>query len=115
MSTEIRVAGAQMPVTTEIESNVETICRAIDFAASEKAEILLTPEGSLSGYTSEFDAGAAREGLERVTAKAREAGVGLALGTCFADPEDGKRYNQIRFYGLGGECLGFHSKTLLCG
>ncbi len=115
MPTEIRIAGAQIPVTREIETNVETICRAIEFAAGEKADILLTPEGSLSGYTNEFDPDAARAGLERVTSDAKGAGVGLALGTCFLEPDDGKCYNQIRFYEPDGEYLGFHSKTLLCG
>ena len=48
---EIRVSGAQISVTQDIESNIKAIDRAIDYAISQKAEILLTPEGSLSGYT----------------------------------------------------------------
>jgi len=112
---QIRVAGAQLPVTRNIEANVAQITRAIEYAADEKADILLTPEGSLSGYTHEFDASAVREALARVIAIAREAGVGLALGTCFVEPDDGKCYNQIRFYTPEGLYLGFHSKTLTCG
>lgn len=111
---EIRVAGAQIPVTSDIESNVKAIARAVAFAAHERADVLLTPEGSLSGYTPAFDAQAVRDALEHVTALAQEAGVGLALGTCAAEP-DGTRYNQLRFYLPDGAYLGFHSKTLTCG
>ena len=112
---EIRVSGAQIPVAADIKSNVKTIERAMDYASSEDADILLTPEGSLSGYTPKFDRQAAEEALNYVTQKAREAKLGLALGTCFVEPQDQKCYNQIRFYKPDGEYLGFHSKTLTCG
>ncbi|MDQ1318223.1 MAG: Carbon-nitrogen hydrolase family protein [Candidatus Poribacteria bacterium] len=111
---EIRVSGAQIPVIEDIDSNVKTIERAIDYAISEKADILLTPEGSLSGYTHEFDVKATIEALDYVTKKARGSKLGLALGTCFLE-QDEKCYNQIRFYKPDGEYLGFHSKTLTCG
>lgn len=111
----IRVAGAQLAVTKDIESNVAAISRAIDFAAKEKADILLTPEGSLSGYTHQFDRQAVEDALRRVTEKARRAKLGLALGTCFVEAADRKCYNQIRFYARDGAYLGFHSKTLRCG
>jgi predicted amidohydrolase len=111
---EIRISGAQIPVIEDINTNVKTIERAIDYAISEKADILLTPEGSLSGYTQRFDIKATTEALEYVTQKARESKLGLALGTCFVEPDE-KCYNQIRFYKSDGEYLGFHSKTLTCG
>ncbi|UCD29446.1 MAG: carbon-nitrogen hydrolase family protein [Planctomycetota bacterium] len=113
--TQIRVAGAQIPVTKNIEANVATIERAIDFAVNQKADILLTPEGSLSGYTHKFDNKAVEDALRRVTAKARQADLGLALGTCFVEPSDKKCYNQIRFYEPNGTFGGFHNKTLTCG
>ena len=113
--TRLRVAGAQIPVTDDIMDNVAAICRAIDFAKREDAHILLTPEGSLSGYTHEFDPASVVRALHRVTDLAREAGVGLALGTCFLEPNDNRCYNQIRFYERDGRYLGFHSKTLTCG
>ncbi len=111
----IRVSGGQIPVSRDIETNVSNIKRAIDYAISESADILLTPEGSLSGYTHEFDTQAVHDALDYVTQKAREANLGLALGTCFVEPQDQKCYNQVRFYKPGGEYLGFHSKTLTCG
>ncbi len=111
----LRVAVAQIAVVNDINANIETIFRAIDRAHSEKADILLTPEGSLSGYTHTFNQAAVEAGLKKLVAKARAAHLALALGTCFTEPDDGKCYNQIRFYDAQGTFLGFHSKTLRCG
>ncbi len=112
---QLRVSGAQIPVTGDIEANVQAILRGLDFAAAEKADVLLTPEGSLSGYTHEFDVQAVSAALDEVSARARECGLGLALGTCFVEGGDARCYNQIRFYDRDGEFRGFHSKTLTCG
>jgi predicted amidohydrolase len=112
---DIRVAGAQIPVTKDIAANEREILRAIEFARAEKADILLTPEGSLSGYHHVFDQKAVNAALERVRAAARSAKLGLALGTCFIEPDDGKCYNELRFYGKDGGYMGFHSKQLRCG
>jgi predicted amidohydrolase len=111
---QLRVAGAQMAVTADIAANTATILRAIEYARARGAEILLTPEGSLSGYTPHFDAPTVRTALQEVTDRAREAHVGLALGTCYVE-DDGLCYNQVRFYERDGTYLGFHSKTLRCG
>ena len=111
----LQVAGAQIPVTDSIEATAETILRAIDHAASEQADVLLTPEGSLSGYRAEFDGDELAAALETVLARATSAKLALALGTCFVEPDDGRCYNQIRFYDGGGKLVGFHTKTLLCG
>lgn len=111
----LRVAAAQVPVAQDIAKNVETICRAIDHAVAEGADILLTPEGSLSGYTPGFDREKLNRALETVIARARAGDLALALGTCFVEPADGRCYNQIRFYDQKGEFLGFHPKTLTCG
>ena len=110
----IRVASAQIPVTRDIAINAETIHRALDTAISEGADILLTPEGSLSGYTPDFDQAEVEQRLAQIVERAAAADVALALGTCFTEPDDEECYNQIRFYNQNGEFLGFHSKTLLC-
>jgi predicted amidohydrolase len=110
---KLRVAGLQMPVSNDIRRNADRICAAIRRAARARAEILLTPEGSLSGYRPDFEVREAADALARVTALARQLRVGLALGTCFVEP-DRKCYNQLRFYRPSGEFLGFHTKTLLC-
>ncbi len=111
---KIRVAGAQMRVSRDVQQNVAALCEAIQTASSADADILLTPEGSLSGYTHDFDPHAVADGLRQVTLVAREQGVGLALGTCFVE-SNGKCYNQLRFYRPDGAYLGFHSKMLRCG
>lgn len=110
----LRVAGAQIPVTRNVSKNLEALERSVRYAAAEKADILLTPEGSLSGYFPEFDAGRTAAVLERITAAARQSGVALALGTCYQEPADGRRYDELRFYTREGHYLGFHAKVLLC-
>lgn len=111
----LRVATAQIPVTESILENSATIHRALDVAIKEDADILLTPEGSLSGYTSKFNQEEVDKALKTIVANASKAGIALALGTCYTEPDDKKCYNQLRFYDSAGKFLGFHSKTLLCG
>jgi predicted amidohydrolase len=111
---KIRVAGAQIPVVRNIEQNLAAISRAIDYAIVEKAEVLVTPEGSLSGYTHEFDAVAVDRALAEIIRKARAGHLALALGTCFEEPGDRQRYDEVRLYDSGGAYLGFHAKILLC-
>jgi predicted amidohydrolase len=110
----IRIAGVKSLVTNDIYVNVEGLKKAIDYAENEKADILLTPEGSLSGYKSDFDQMELSKALEEIVNYASSAKVGLALGTCFYEG-DNKCYNQIRFYDKKGKFLGFHSKILRCG
>lgn len=112
--TLMRVAGFQMRVTGEVADNTEAILGAVARAADEGARVLLTPEGSLSGYTPDFDPQTVTAALETVTAAAASRSVGLALGTCFIEA-DGLCYNQVRFYEPDGTYRGFHAKTLRCG
>jgi predicted amidohydrolase len=114
MTDTLKVSGLQMNVTKDVAQNTVTIKKAITNAAEAGADILLTPEGSLSGYTSSFDRQTVKDALAEVTAFAKEKKLGLALGTCFEE-EDGKCYNEIRFYDKAGEFLGFHGKILRCG
>jgi predicted amidohydrolase len=111
----LRVATAQLPVTKDITANAAAIHRALDVAIKENADILLTPEGSLSGYTPEFDQSEVDKQLAKILDRARTAGIALALGTCFVEPDDNQVYNEIRFYDAQGTLQGFHTKTLLCG
>ena len=83
----IRVAGAQMAVPRDVRHNAAAILEAIDQAAAAGADILVTPEGPLSGYTHRFVRRAVRDALRDVTRAARESGVGLALGTCLIEPD----------------------------
>jgi len=110
----LRVAGLQIAVTPNIERNVRAIEGGLRWAARRGADIVLTPEGSLSGYTPRFDRAKATEALKAVTGLARDLGVALALGTCWEEP-DGLCYNQVRLYDAEGRYLGFHAKQLRCG
>jgi predicted amidohydrolase len=104
-----------MPVGRDVRENLVAIGQALEFAAGEGADILLTPEGSLSGYSHEFDQQAVGRALSEVVARAAGLKVGLALGTCFREEPDGRCYNQVRFYDREGAYLGFHGKIVRCG
>ena len=108
----IRVAGAQIPVLGDIELNADAINNAIDYAIAAGADILLTPEASLSGYTPSFDQVQYNRSLQGIVEKAAASKLGLALGTCFMEPDAGGTYNELRFYAKDGRFLGFHSKIL---
>jgi predicted amidohydrolase len=130
---EIRVAGFQMVIQEDdVAANEQSIHRAIDLAADVKADFLLTPEGSVSGYNASFDGKAVADAVERLAAHAKSRGVGLLLGTCWKESsfdfsfpfqmratpiaQFGRRefcYNQVRVYSPEGEFLGAHAKIQL--
>ena len=117
----IRFAGAQIPVTRELEVNVSEIEKALDWASANSVDFLLTPEGSLSGYIPDFDTHNGRtiqdlyEAEKQVVEYAVQKGVNLCLGTMYA-VEDGRffqgyrRENQIRFYSKDGTLFGKTNK-----
>lgn len=110
----MRIAGYQMSINDgNIQENYQNISSAIEYAGKNRADILLTPEGSLSGYHPRFDPELVADALRELCKQARSANLGLALGTCFYE-EPGRCYNQIRFYEKDGRFLGFHAKKLLC-
>lgn len=114
----IRFAGAQIPCTTSIDTNIEHIKNAIDWAAENLVDYLLTPEGSLSGYypgyDKDVDALFAAEKI--IVSYAAKKNVGLCLGTmwCESDnrfPEGYRKENQIRFYTKSGDFIDSTNKT----
>jgi predicted amidohydrolase len=113
---EIRMAGLQMLVVSDISKNKEQILKGITRAATEGATFLITPEGSLSGYTSDFKQEELSSALEEVRDSARKMKVGLMLGTCFKEVKKGKEYcfNQVQVYTPDGQSLGAYSKILRC-
>jgi len=111
----MRITLAQLPVNDgDIEANLIGLKEAVAQAADEKSDIILTPEGSLSGYTHLFDQIRLKEALAELESFAAKRRVGMALGTCMKE-SDGLCYNELRFYAKDGEYLGCHTKTLLCG
>ena len=112
----LRIAGAQIPVTTDMSKNTQTIKDAIDWASENKVDYLITPEASLSGYTDQFanwkDLVNALETIEKYSADKR---VGLCLGTLWAEPRGEDKFaklNQIRIY-HSGQFGGATNKTFL--
>lgn len=112
----LRISGLQMLTDKNVSENEKRIIDGIRKASEDRADFLLTPEGSLSGYWSGFDTQELNEALMRVTFEAKRLSVGLALGTCIREPEGGEMIcrNQVRVYAPDGELLGFHSKILRC-
>jgi predicted amidohydrolase len=113
---EIRLAGLQMLIGSDISKNKEQILEGITRAATEGATFLVTPEGSLSGYTSDFNQEELSRALDEVRSAAQKKKVGLMLGTCFKEIIKGKEYcfNQVQVYTPEGQSLGNYSKILRC-
>lgn len=114
----IRFAGAQIPCTTSIDTNIEHIKGAINWAAENLVDYLLTPEGSLSGYYPGFDHNidALYAAEKEIVSYAAEHNVGLCLGTMWCEtdsrfPEGYRKENQIRFYTKTGEFIDSTNKT----
>jgi predicted amidohydrolase len=110
------LSGLQMTVTNNIKNNQEQIINGIQKAALEGASFLVTPEGSLSGYTSNFNQSELSAALEEIRAAAGKMKVGLILGTCYKELIKGKEYcfNQVRVYAPDGHFIGEYSKILRC-
>jgi predicted amidohydrolase len=112
----LKISGLQMNVTSDIASNMKQIGEGIVKAAAEGADFLVTPEGSLSGYTSSFDQKLLAAALEKIRAEALKMKVGLMLGTCYKEIVRGMEfcYNQVRVYSPEGQFIGEYSKILRC-
>lgn len=112
----LRIAGLQMDVSYNIEENEKTIIKYLNSLKDEHIDFLITPEGSLSGYTSQFDGERLRESLSRVQEAAMELNIGLVLGTCYKETINGREYcyNQARVYLPDGTFKGAYSKILTC-
>ena len=112
----LRIAGLQMDVSNNIEENEATIIRNLNSLKDQNVDFLITPEGSLSGYTSQFDGNELKESLIRGQEVARDLNIGLILGTCYKEAISGKEYcyNQARVYLPDGTFIGAYSKILTC-
>lgn len=96
-----------------VNENFIKVCDALKKASADSSDIILTPEGSLSGYHNRFDNDDVSKALKDICGLAKSLRIGLALGTCIYE-QDARCYNQVRFYEKDGTYLGFHSKTLTC-
>jgi|TARA_B100000959_G_scaffold274548_1_gene326607 predicted amidohydrolase len=110
----MRFAGAQIPVTRDLQRNVETIKKSIDWAIKNKCDYLITPEGSLTGYFPEWETWEGRtfkdvdNALCEVEDYAGNNGMGLVLGTMWKEQERTGvlNRNQQRYYDQNGQLIG---------
>lgn len=112
----MKISGFQMNVTTNITDNKDQIMKGITRAEAEGASFLATPEGSLSGYTSNFKQSEVKAALNEILAYAIKMKLGLLLGTCYKEQMKGVEYcyNQVRVYSPEGAYMGAYSKILRC-
>lgn len=112
----ILLSGLQMTVTNDIKENMVKILDGLRKAALDSSDFLVTPEGSLSGYTSNFNQRDLAIALEEITAEAKKLKTGLMLGTCYKELIGEKEFcfNQVRLYGPDGLFMGAYSKILRC-
>ena len=116
MNKILRLAGAQIPCGKNIQINKKEILKALDWAKENEVDCILTPEGSLSGYETNWQVKISElnDALIEVEEHQKKLGVGLHLGTGFYEREYfGEVFrNQIRHYNKDGKLLGCTNKTL---
>ncbi len=104
MNDTIRLAGAQIPVGTNIQANKKEIFKALDWAKENEVSYLSTPEGSLSGYSNEWISNLDElvEAEKEVRDHQEKCNVNLMMGTCFRGEEPAGIINRntIRFYNI---------------
>ena len=114
----MRFSGAQIPVTRDLQRNVETIKKSIDWAIKNKCDYLITPEGALTGYFPEWEIWQGRtfkdvdNALCEVEDYAGTNGMGLILGTLWKEEERAGciKRNQQRYYSQNGQLIGTVNK-----
>lgn len=106
-----RIAVAQLRVDgDDMELNACGILDAVELAAAEGADFLVTPEMALTGYHGRFDLARRNRLVKLVRSAAGEAGVTVMLGC--GDKLAGKAYNEVLVVGRDGRILGRHAKIV---
>ena len=112
----IKVGCAQIPVTDNVQANLEKIVAYLEKADSQGIQILVFPETALSGYRPyHFKDGPFPEkevlekALEQVCRKTGELKMNIVLGT--TSYADGGLYNIVYFIDDRGEIIASHAKT----
>jgi predicted amidohydrolase len=102
---KLGVVLAQLPPTTSVAQNVESISAAV--AAAEPGDVVVTPEGSVSGYFEDLrfletlSSEEVESALDTLGALAEAAGVDLWVGACL---RDGRAWRNAA-YGLTADGL----------
>jgi len=108
-SARYRIAVAQLRVDGQDPwLNACGILEALDCAAAEGADFLVTPEMCLTGYHGRFDKGVRDELLATIAAACRSTGVTAVVGA--GDKRRGKTYNEQVVIDAAGRVIGRHAK-----
>jgi beta-ureidopropionase len=112
-----------VPVKWDLDANFKTFLAAVDLAAEQKAELLITPECWLDGYASpakDSTPERIREiaqdrdespYLAKVAELAKQHGLSICFG--FTSLEKGRAYNAAGLWDADGKLIGVYHKTHL--
>lgn len=106
-----RIAVAQLRVDDDMELNACGILEALDLAAAEAADFLVTPEMALTGYHGRFDQALRDRLMGRIASACRAGGVTAVIGA--GDKRRGRTYNEQVIVGADGRIVGRHAKIML--
>ena len=104
----MKIAGAQIPVSRNVQDNYNEILKACEWAVENKVDYLFTPEASLSGYDApSFNINTCKEteqAMEKLVSFASSKNLGLIIGTLWLDDKEtingpffGKKNKSIAF------------------
>jgi len=118
---EVRIAACQYGVTTDVEANLATAMRMIDLAATEKPDVIMTPEfvNHVSWYDDRDQAWEHAITLDgpwitSVGAKAREHNVWILING-IVRRENGRLTGTNMMFNPQGELVAQSSKQVLMG
>ncbi len=107
-----RIAVAQLRVDADDpRANLCGILEALDLAAGEGADFLVTPEMALTGYHGRFEQALRDELVAMLRAACAESGVTAIVGA--GDKRRGRTYNEQLIIGGDGRLIGRHAKIML--
>ena len=106
-----RIAVAQLRVDPDDQRlNLCGLLDALDLAAAEAADFLVTPEMALTGYHGRFDKALRDELVRHLRAACAETGVTLIVGV--GDKRRGRTFNEQLVIGADGRIIGRHAKMV---
>lgn len=109
-----RIAVAQLRVDPDDQRlNLCGILEAVDLAAAEAADFLVTPEMALTGYHGRFRKALRDELMAQLVAACKASGVTAVVGA--GDKRRGRTHNEQVVIGGDGRIVGRHAKMMLTG
>jgi len=113
-SVPVSVLVAQVPVSLDIERNLEAILAVLDEA--EEDDLIVLPEGALSGYSENpsflegVDVQRLSSSLRALAEEVAGKGLHVVFGSCLW--ETGGWYNAGLYFGPAGERFVYHKVNL---